>query len=157
LAENEDNVELLATIVQVFEPRFFEVCPQCNKRVRIVQDAWFCDEHNKVQPNYSYLINTVLDDGSMPEGTIRTVFFRNQAERLLGKNESEMQNFRLNPELFNKVKDEVMGKLIKVIGRVTKNTLFDRLEFTAQLVFTDPNPEVEIKSLQKQIEAEKAK
>ena len=41
------------------------ICPDCGKRARPMQDAFFCDEHNKVQPVNSYLINAVLDDGSI--------------------------------------------------------------------------------------------
>ncbi len=48
LKESENNVEILGTIVQVFDPRFFEVCPQCNKRAKQKEDGFYCDTHNKV-------------------------------------------------------------------------------------------------------------
>ena len=38
-------------------------------------------------------------------------------------------------------------KIVKLVGRGSKNQLFDRLEFTTQLVFPDPNPEEELKRL----------
>ena len=34
------------------------------------------------------------------------------------------------------------------MGRVNKNVMFDRVEFVAQLVFADPDPEEEIKRLE---------
>src|SRR3989338_1443439 len=32
LQENEQNISILGTIVQIFDPRFFEICPECGKR-----------------------------------------------------------------------------------------------------------------------------
>jgi hypothetical protein len=41
----------------------------------------------------------------------------------------------------------MLGNIIKLVGRVKKNDFFDRLEFTAQLVFPEPDPEEEIQRL----------
>ncbi|MFC1800681.1 OB-fold nucleic acid binding domain-containing protein [Nanoarchaeota archaeon] len=150
LQENDQNIEILGTIVQAFEPRFFEVCPQCGKRARQHQDSFMCEEHKKVTPDYSYVINAVIDDGSMPDGTIRIVCFKNQAERLLSKTPEQMLKYKDNPTDFENAKNEIMGKIMKLVGRVSKNTMFDRLEFNTQLVFTDPNPEEEIKKLKEE-------
>jgi len=151
LGENDDNVELLGTVVQVFEPRFFEVCPECNKRARPSEDGFVCETHNKVDPQYSYVLNAVLDDGTE---TIRAVFFRQQALRLLGKTEQEMLVYKDNLEAFNQVKTDMLGAFVKIIGRTTKNTMFDRLEFMANLVFTDVDPKQEIKQLQEEVSKE---
>ena len=84
LKENENDVELLGTIVQVFDLRFYEVCPKCGRRVKQDIDFLVCSEHGNVIPAYSYVLNAVLDDGTE---TIRCVFFRNQLERLLAMNQ----------------------------------------------------------------------
>jgi ssDNA-binding replication factor A large subunit len=139
LNEQNDNVELLATIVQVFDPRFYEVCPDCNKRAKQVESHFECKDHGRIAPAYSAVFNVFLDDGT---GNIRAVFFKNQADRLIGK---DILNFKDAPELFEAVKTELLGKIIKVIGRVTKNEMFDRLEFVSQLVFPNPDPDEEIK------------
>lgn len=146
LSEGNENVEILGTIVQVFDLKFYEVCPECNKRARLEQDGTFsCAEHNRVIPDYSYVINIFLDDGTE---NIRCVLFRSQAERLLKMNKEQVLQFRSNIQAFEKTKTELLGEMVKLVGRTTKNQMFDRLEFVAQLVFTDPNPEDEIKILE---------
>lgn len=146
LQEN-DNTELLATIVQVFEPKFFEVCPECNKRLRQHEDKFICELHNEVKPNYSCVLNLFLDDGTE---NIRAVFFRNQAERLLDMGFEEILKYKNEPEKFDEIKTKLLGNIIKVIGRVNKNQLFDRLEFITNMVFLNPDPEEEIKRLEEE-------
>ncbi|MFH1063490.1 MAG: OB-fold nucleic acid binding domain-containing protein, partial [Candidatus Woesearchaeota archaeon] len=87
LNENDNSVEILGTIVQAFEPRFFEVCPQCGKRARQREGVFACEQHNEVKPDYSYVMNVIVDDGSE---TIRAIFFRDQAEQLLKKPREEV-------------------------------------------------------------------
>ncbi|MBD3249766.1 DUF2240 family protein [Candidatus Woesearchaeota archaeon] len=146
LNQDEQNIEIFGTIVQAFEPKFFEVCPQCGKRARPEGDSFVCQVHNAVQPDYSYVMNVVLDDGTE---TIRATFFRNQAERLLNKSKEDMLKYKDDPQSFNPMKTELIGNQLKLVGRAKRNDMFDRMEFTAQLVFTDPDPEEEIKNLEK--------
>jgi len=145
LSEEDKNTELLGTIVRVFEPRFYEICPECNKRARLREDSYVCEIHGKVTPTYSYVINFFLDDGSE---NIRVVCFRNQAERLLNMNKEQILQYKNDISKFEDVKNNLLGNMVKVVGRVTKNTMFDRLEFISQLVFTDPDPNEELKRLQ---------
>lgn len=149
LKEEDNNVELLGTIVQVFDIRFFEVCSICNKKLQLRDDGLVCLEHGKNNMDHSYVVNVFLDDGT---GTIRTVFFKNQLQNLLKKTHDEILGYRINAEGFEQVKNELLGEMIKVIGRTTKNKMFDRLEFMSNLVFTDINPEEEIKRLNEQTE-----
>ena len=143
LLENDTNVEILGTIVQTFEPRYFEVCPSCNKRARIIAGGtdYVCEAHGRVTPKYSYVLNAVLDDGT---GTIRTVFFKNQAENLTGKSESEFIEMKDNTEKTEQLKNQLLGEIVKIVGRAAKNTMFDRIEFVSQLVFPNPNPDEEL-------------
>jgi len=151
LNENSSNVELFGTIVQSFEPRFFEVCPTCNKRAKPVDGNFMCEEHKQVTPDYSYVMNIVLDDGTE---TIRTVFFRQQAEKLLSKTKEEMLNYRNNPQEFEAVKNELLGKQVKIAGRAKKNAMFERLEFTANDVDINPDPKQEIEKLEQEQKVE---
>lgn len=116
----------------------------CNKRLKQSEAGLACDEHNVVEPKYSYVFNAVLDDGS---DSIRIVCFKNQAENLLGKTEEDILMLKEKPELFESLKNDLLGQMVKVVGRVSKNTMFDRLEFIAQLVFRNPDPDEEIKRL----------
>ncbi len=146
LQPGEEGVEVMATIVQVFDPRFFSICSQCGKKVQESEAGYNCVEHGTVQPTISYVLNATLDDGS---STIRGVFFRNQANHLLGKTEEEMALYRENMASFEHVKSDLLGEQFKVKGRVKQNEYFGRLEFNAQIV-EKANPEEELKRLEKQ-------
>jgi ssDNA-binding replication factor A large subunit len=147
LADNDSDVEILGTIVQIFEPRFFEVCPQCGKRIRPVEGKFNCEAHGATEPAYSYLITLVLDDGT---DNIRCVLFRNQAEKLASKTAEELLVYRTNPEKFDEVKTALLGNIVKIIGRVNVNEMFARKEFVAQLVFPSPDPDEELSRLKKE-------
>ncbi|MDB4303385.1 OB-fold nucleic acid binding domain-containing protein [Desulfosarcina sp.] len=141
LTENEENVELLGTIVQVFEPRFFEICPECNRRARQRDDKFECTEHGFVIPKFSFVMNAHIDDGT---GNMRAVFFKNQAKVLLGMEEADILKFKEDPAAFENMKQDMLGNFVKMVGRVTKNTMFDRLEFISQMVFPNPDPKEEL-------------
>lgn len=145
LAEGQDNVELLGAVVQLYDPRFWEACPQCNKRVKNNGGSFSCDAHGDVTPDYSYVMNCFLDDGTE---NIRVVFFKNQAQRLTGKTHPQFLACKDTPVEFESIKHELLGQMIKVVGKVQKNSMFDRLEFVAQTVYPNPNPEEEIAKIQ---------
>lgn len=147
LTENDQNVELLGTIVQVFEPRFFEICPKCSSRALQKDDKFFCKQHDAVTPVYAYVFNVFLDDGT---GNIRCVFFRNQADKLTGKGPEQMMKYKDSPELFEEVKNALLGDIIKITGRIKKNEMFDRLEFVTRQVDPNPNPEQELQRLKQE-------
>jgi len=114
LADGDDNVAVLATIVQAFEPHFFETCPDCNRRVKPdASNAFVCSAHNQVVPSFSYVANAILDDGTE---TVRAVFFRNQANLLFSKSESELLSFRASPERFEELKNGLLGTIVKAKG-----------------------------------------
>ncbi len=138
LQDGQDNREIMGTVVQVFDPRFFSVCPECNSRV--LEPEGQCSTHGKVQPAMSYVLNCVLDDGS---STIRGVFWKNQTNHLLSKGETEMNQYREIPASFEDVKTDLLGEQFLIRGKVKRNEMFDRLEFFAQLV-EKANPEQEL-------------
>jgi len=111
-----DNVSTRAFIVQMFEPRFFEVCPECRKKVVDAE----CQTHGKVVSEKRALINFVIDDGT---DSIRTVMFSDQLDLLLSKEELE------NPELFAIKKKDLLGKEVIISGQVRKNKLYGNNEF----------------------------
>ncbi len=133
ITEQDSIVELTGTIVQVQDPRFFEVCPQCGRRARAErpEEGYKCELHGIIEPRYSYLINIFLDDGTE---SIRVVCFKNQVQRLLGKADSEVLEFKPMPELFEQTRNELLATVLKVNGNVRKNALFDTTEVIAQTV-----------------------
>lgn len=144
ITTDDDSVELLATIVQVFEPKFFEVCPTCNKRAKPKDDKFECQVHGLIAPDYSYVVNCFVDDGT---DNIRATFFRDQADQLTGKNKDSMTAFRDNMESFNLIKNELLGKMVKIKGRVKNNEMFDRLELIVNEINTNPDPNQELENL----------
>lgn len=146
LTESDEQVEIMGTIVQVFDPKFFEVCPQCSSRLKEVDGQWVCNEHSALMPDYSYLVNVFLDDGT---DNMRIVLFRNQAERLLTRTKEQMIAYRVNPETFEPLKTELLGEQFKFVGRAKKNTFFDRIEFIANQVYK-ANPQEELARVSQQ-------
>lgn len=149
LQSTDVNVEIMGTIVQAFEPRFYEVCPDCGKRMRSQEEGLQCPIHGLREPDYGYVMNIMIDDGT---GTIRTVFFRDQLNDLLKRSKEDVMHFKDNPVDFEAVKHDLLGHIVKITGRASMNTMFDRIEFVGQSVQIDPNPEEEIKQLDNVIE-----
>jgi replication factor A1 len=145
IKELEDGMsaEVIGTILQVFDVKFFEVCPKCNKRLRLREDQFACDEHGTQTPTYNYVMNVYLDDGT---GNIRAIFWKQQSQRLLKLNDNEFNAIRIAPEMFEKYKTDMLGVQIKVLGTV-KSSIMNRLELNAEIVFTDLNPDHEIEAL----------
>ncbi len=141
-----DVAVLLGTVVQVFDPKFFTTCPECRKKPQQKDNLFICSKHGTIMPEWSYVLNLFLDDGS---SNIRSVFFRDQVEKLLNKTKEEILKYKDSPEQFNEIKTELLGNIIKLEGRTVKNQFFDRLEFIANKVELNPNPEEEIKRLEK--------
>tara|TARA_Y100000310_G_scaffold344364_1_gene456770 strand:- start:11188 stop:12219 length:1032 start_codon:yes stop_codon:yes gene_type:complete len=137
LQEGAEGAEILATVVQVFDPRFFSLCPQCNKRA----NNNHCEAHGQVEAILSYVLNAVLDDGT---GNIRAVFWKNQTNHLLEK--EDLSEYKENLAAFENIKTDLLGEQFKVMGRVKKNEMFDRLEFNVQMV-EKANPEEELAKL----------
>jgi len=111
-----DNVSTRAFIVQIFEPRFFEVCPNCKKKVIDSE----CQEHGKVIPEKKALLNFVIDDGS---DSIRSTMFSDVLEKIIPK--EQLEDF----EVFAKKKQDLLGKEMLVTGQVRKNQMYNNNEF----------------------------
>jgi len=118
------NVKLRAFIVQMFEPKFFEVCPNCGKKAVNSE----CATHGAIVPEKRALIGIVLDDGSE---TIRGVLFQEQISQL-GINSEELNDFNL----FTKKKLELLGHETYFICNVRNNNLFNSTELFIQEVMS---------------------
>lgn len=122
------NVETRAAIVQVFRRNpFFEVCPQCQSRVRKNDGKWMCEEHKEVKPAFGLVVSGIIDDGT---GNIRATFFREMAERLFGKNTEELRALALESSDASAVFDvfPAMGREFVFQGRVKRNDYTEKLE-----------------------------
>lgn len=145
LNEGDNNVGVLGTIVQVFEPKFYSACPNCGKKLDIIGDSFQCREHGLVKEEIVPILNLFLDDGT---GSLRSVAFRNQVESLLGIEKEKIVEMRKDESQFDRYRDDLLGKQMILIGRVVKNELFDRLEMSVQRI-VEVNPEDLIKEIEK--------
>lgn len=135
LQGDEDNVEVLGTIVQVYDPRFFPVNPETNRRVSD-EDVAAGKPHE-----WNYVTTVFLDDGT---ANVRCTFWKNQTQRLFDKSDDEIMKWKDDASLAQDSKHELLGEIVKLVGRVKKNEQFDRIEFTANLVMKDVDPEKEL-------------
>lgn len=132
LQEN-NNAMVYGTIVQVFEPRFYMTCPNCNKKI----NDGACEVHGVVVGKPAMVLNMFFDDGT---GSIRVTAFRETACKVLEIDDKKLQILKDNPVIFEDLKKNLMGKQLVIEGKVTKNQMFDRLEFMANRV-EDADPE----------------
>jgi ssDNA-binding replication factor A large subunit len=117
------NVKTRGIVVQVFQPRFYHVCPTCNKKVVAGEDEKYkCAEHGIVEKKDKAILNFVLDDGIE---SMRVVMFSDQIGQVVPeedlKDEAKATAFR----------DDFLGTEIYLNGRVNRNQLFNNLEIVA--------------------------
>ena len=136
LTGGEEGVEVMGTIVQVFDPRFFNVHPETGRRIRE-------GEEGDVTPALSYVMNAILDDGT---SNIRCVFWKAQVNMLLNNDEAKMHEYQQDLSLFEDEKTDLLGEQFVVRGNVKHNEMFDRLEFSVRTV-SKADPAVEISKL----------
>ena len=103
-----DSLRTRAFVVQVFEPKEFNVCPECRKKITLEGEQYLCSEHGKISPEKRVLMNVVLDDGTE---TMRAVMFHDM-----------LKNFSYN-------KDDLLGKEMVFSGDVRLNKFFNNPEF----------------------------
>ncbi len=117
------SAEIRGTVVNIFSKSpFFKKCPECGERV----EGEECEEHEEFEVNM--VISAVVDDGT---DSIRAVFFGEQAEDLVDveRNEAwEMTNEGKDMEEFSEKCNEILGKEVRVKGRVKMNDFFGRPE-----------------------------
>ncbi len=131
LQDTDLNVGIFGTITQLFEPRFYEACPDCNKKARLYDGKFQCDVHGTITEKLVPIVNFFFDDGTE---SIRAVAFRNNAEEILDLKTEQLYELRQYPEKIEEIKNKIMGKQLTLIGKVTKNELFERKEFTVQRI-----------------------
>jgi len=129
-----ESTGIRAVIVQLFEPRFFVVCPACSKKLNELGE---CEEHGKVAGERRALLSFVLDDGSE---TIRAVLFSEQIEKVMNKEE-------LEGEAFIKKRLDLLGKEMFFSGQARKSQIYDNLEF-----FVSDAQEIDIGKLIEKLE-----
>jgi ssDNA-binding replication factor A large subunit len=135
-AKSGQGMKTRAVIVQLYEPRYFEVCPECGKKV--VDNE--CKVHGKVEPKRRALMNFVLDDGT---DSLRCVLFGDQIYQL-GLSEEEVFNI----DKFLERKNDVLGQELVFSGNVRTNAFSNSNEFNIEKV-----EKVDVNALVQELEA----
>jgi replication factor A1 len=84
IEEGDQNIKVTGEVVDIRGNKIlFEMCPNCNKRVNYVDDAYICDICGEEieKPNMLMIIGLMIEDDT---GTISMTFFRQSAEEVLG-------------------------------------------------------------------------
>ncbi|MFT7615282.1 MAG: hypothetical protein ACI8Y7_000088 [Candidatus Woesearchaeota archaeon] len=126
-------VEIMGVIVQAYKPSFYPVDKLTNKKVRL-------DETNQFDPEkhtYAYVLNVVVDDGSE---TIRCVAFRDQVAQIFDLTHDGVLELKEHEKLFETHHAKILGSLVQLTGRVTKNEMFARNELIIQSLSFNPDP-----------------
>jgi len=131
-----------ATVIQLFEPRFFYVCGECKTKVTQENEGYVCKIHGQIIPEKRILLTIVLDDGTE---IIRAVLFNEAVLKLLGASDlAELES----PDFFVNKKEELLGKELFLEGRTRKNQMFNSLEFIASDL-KEADPEEILKQFEK--------
>lgn len=131
---------ILGSVIQVYKPSFYFSCPECRKRLKDEK----CPEHGDVEKKLSYVVNVFIDDGT---DSMRVVFFNEQAEILTGYSNSDFMDLFKDDSKFEKLKEELVGNLIKVSGSIRFNSFSNRNELVVNKVGIDVDPEKEVENM----------
>lgn len=115
-AKPGQNIKVRGFVVQMFEPRFFEVCPQCNKKA--VNNS--CAEHGAITPSKRALISIVIDDGTE---TMKGVIFHDRIKEL-GIDDGQLEDLNL----FEASKQAILGEEYIFDANVRNNSMFNSTE-----------------------------
>lgn len=126
-----DFVNVYGTVVQLYEPRFYEACPECNKKLNNG-----CVDHGNVVPKTVPVLNFFMDDGT---GNIRITAFRENVGAVLNLSNDKVSEFKDNPAAFEDYRRSVLGRQLIISGKVNKNNIYNNLEMNANSVIeADP-------------------
>jgi len=116
------RIQTRAFIVQVFEPRYFEVCPECGKKVLDSQ----CLVHGTVEPQRRAVLTLLIDDGT---DTLRVAVFGEQINSLGITNED-----LFNPEIFQEKKNSILGEEKIFLGVIRTNNFLNAPEMSVESI-----------------------
>ena len=137
IEEEDKNIKVSGKIVEAYGDRIlYEMCPNCNKRVEYVDDAFICDFCGEEiqKPNYLMILPCVIEDDT---GTVRTTFFRKLAEELIGMTTDEANEVIMKTadegSLAEKVED-LIGSTITVIADASFDEYNEEIRLIAKKI-----------------------
>lgn len=140
-ARQGQNIKVRGVVVQIFQPRFYSVCPECNKKVIQGDEGYRCAEHGVVTPKEKAILNFVLDDGTE---TMRVVMFSDQINMLIPEEDLK------DTDKATAFRDDFIGTEVYLSGNVKRNQLFNNLE-----IVTSGVERVDVEKLINELSTEK--
>lgn len=150
ITKEDTMVSITATVVQLYDPRFFESCPVCNKRLREEDGAYVCPEHGPQTPDYNYVMNIYVDDGS---DNLRAALWKEQVQKIFGKTHEQLLTIKTDTAQLEDLKNDCLGKIITARARVKYNEQYNQRElvlYDVQLPSSSDSPVAETSSSQTQ-------
>lgn len=127
-----DSVKNRAFVVQIFDPRFFEVNPSTGKKLTDEEKS------SGVQPEKRAILNVILDDGTE---SIRAVMFGEMVSKI------GLANFD-DSAIIAQQKENILGSELLFSGNVRRNSYFNNEEFIVDGI-EEPNLDDLIRRLEK--------
>ncbi len=118
IADTDTFVQILATIVQVFDPRYFERT-----------------SNGKTTTNY--VMNILLDDNT---GNMRATLWKEQLQVLLSKSDDEILQLQDDADSWENIKTDLLGRIISARARVKINEQYNTKELVLYNVNLNPKP-----------------
>ncbi len=134
------NASIYGTVVQLFDPRFYDGCSECGKKVT----EGNCVNHPEKKPIRIPILNFVIDDGS---DNIRCVAFRDDVATLFGVDVAEVENVANDPIKFEEIKTKHLGTQLLLNGKVNSNEMYNRKEFMVRAISSGDEKEILAKLL----------
>ena len=128
LSKGDYRVELVGTIVQAYDPRFF---------------------NRKDSDEEGVVTNVLIDDGT---ANVRVGCFDEVVFKIFDMNKDEV--FANKDGSWEEAKTNVLGEIIKVQGRAKLNTVYNTVEVTADSIDMSPDAANELKQAQKSTDKE---
>ncbi len=123
MIENIDGdgmYELKGRITDISRMHVYEACAQCGKNITFEKTNCACEE-GPVKSEHRMVISGLIEDNT---GQLPIVFFRNEAEKLIGVDASSLQ-LRMQDSDYNEfeqeIKDRVKSDEVAVLGMVSLN------------------------------------
>ncbi len=128
-----DSYRIMGEIVKIFPPKLFPVCSKCGKKVIPAPEGFLCSEHKQVTPENRLLMSIYVDDGT---GVIRAIAFGKFAEKLCQATGMDVNACLTDLEF---MQGKLLGRTVRVEGRVKNNEKFARTELIVSDIDTSPD------------------
>jgi len=135
IEEEDRNIKVTGEIIEAYGNRIlYEMCPNCNKRLTMIDNSYECEICGEVieEPRYLMIVPCVIEDST---GTMRVTFFSAAAEELVGMKINEVidviQKTGDEGSLEDKV-SELVGHEITVIADASFDEYNEEIRLNAK-------------------------